>query len=183
MERLIPQRNAGENMGKLIVTSKEFQTMRKTITTLKRSIVDARVWRTKFRAIITLEAQGNAQELERRVIRERFRFIGHVTAVLAEVESARDAVKEAAVRIGTGQIGRDEFYAFRVNKRGSHGLADDTPDLERNIGGDIWNALDEKYGKEPYVNLRTPAVAAIAEVLGQTTAVGVARRIWYEHEV
>jgi tRNA(Ser,Leu) C12 N-acetylase TAN1 len=172
------QRNAGENMGKLIVTSKELHTVRKTIIALRRFMSDARIWRTKFRGIIALEAQGDAQELASRVIRDCHRFIGHVTAVLPEVESAPDAVKEAAIRIGAAQIGQDESFAFRINKRGSHRLEESTPDLERDIGGAIWNVLHEKYGKEPNVNLRTPDVAVIAEVLGTTTAIGVARRIW-----
>ncbi|RPJ04437.1 MAG: hypothetical protein EHM36_10655 [Deltaproteobacteria bacterium] len=85
--------------------------------------------------------------------------------------------------MGFGQIGQDESFAFRIHKRGSHGLGEDTPALERDIGGAIWDTLHEKYGKGPKVNLRSPDVAVIAEVLGPTTAVGVARRLWHENEV
>jgi tRNA(Ser,Leu) C12 N-acetylase TAN1 len=174
----VPKSNSRKNMGKLIVTSKEFYSEDKIMRGLKKSMPDARVWRTGFRAIFGLEAEGDSQEVASRVIRDCGRFIGHVTAVLVEVESTTNAVKEGAVKIGAEQIGQDESFAFRVNKRGSHRLEESTPDLERDIGGAIWNALHEKYGKEPNVNLRTPDVAVIAEVLGTTTAVGVARRIW-----
>jgi tRNA(Ser,Leu) C12 N-acetylase TAN1 len=102
---------------------------------------------------------------------------------LAEGESRADVIKEIAVKGGGEQIGQDESFAFRLNKRGSHWLDEETPKLERDIGGAIWEALKEKYGKEPKVNLGSPDVVVIAEVLGPTTAIGVSRKKWRGHEI
>jgi hypothetical protein len=52
--------------------------------------------------------------------------------------------------------------------------------LEQEIGSAIWTALEEKHGAKPSVRLRDPDVAVVAEVLGPTTAVGIARRTWRE---
>jgi tRNA(Ser,Leu) C12 N-acetylase TAN1 len=171
-----------ENTIKLIITSKDFYTERKTISALKRLIPDARVRPIGFRAIFAVEAEGDLHELASRIMRDCSRFIGHVTAIMDEVESRANLIKETALKVGAEQIGQDESFAFRLNKRGSHWLDDETPKLERDIGGSIWEVLREKYGKEPKVNLTSPDVAVIAEVLGSNTAIGISRKNWRGHE-
>jgi tRNA(Ser,Leu) C12 N-acetylase TAN1 len=117
-------------------------------------------------------------ELARSVLQKCSESIGHVTAVLAEVESRLESIKEAAVRIGTEQIAGDEKFCFRLNKRGSHHLEETTCDLEREIGGAIWQALEQKHGKRPVVDLGDPDITIIAEVMGANTAIGVLRKAW-----
>ncbi len=69
-------------------------------------------------------------------------------------------------------------FSFRVHKRGSHWLKTDTPELEREIGGAIDEALREAHGAKAEVDLEDPDVAIHAEVLGPATAVGIERRDW-----
>jgi 23S rRNA G2445 N2-methylase RlmL len=48
--------------------------------------------------------------------------------------------------------------------------------LEREIGGAIWTALEEKHGAKPIVKLKNPDVTIVAELLEPITAVGISRR-------
>jgi tRNA(Ser,Leu) C12 N-acetylase TAN1 len=127
-----------------------------------------------------LETEGDVFELAKLIFRECSQPIGHATAVLAEVESRLDPIKEAAVRIGREEIGRGESFCFRLHKRGTHYLEQDTATIEREIGGAIWTALEEKYGTKPSVKLKNSDVAIMAEVLGPITAVGIFRKAWRE---
>lgn len=175
----MPEDNRRE-MAKLIVTSGGLSTARQARFALRTAVPGARIRSTGFRAIFFLEAQGDLFELARRVNQECAEQIGHVTAVLFEVESRFDAIKEAAVKAGTEQIAPDEKFCFRLHKRGSHALEQDTLTLEQEIGGAIWTALEQKHGKKPSVNLRNPDITVTAEVLGPNTAVGISRRAWRE---
>jgi len=127
-----------------------------------------------------LEAEGDVFELAKLICRQCSRLIGHVTAVLAEVESRFDPIKEVAVRIGREQIGAEESFCFRLHTRGAHYLEQDTMIVEREIGGAIWTALQEKHGAKPRVRLKNPDVTIVAEVLGPITAVGISRMAWHE---
>jgi tRNA(Ser,Leu) C12 N-acetylase TAN1 len=100
--------------------------------------------------------------------------------VLYEVESKLDPVKEAAVKTGIEQIGESEKFCFRLHKRGSHHLEHDSCDLEREIGGAVWRALEQKYAKRPAVDLENPDVTIVAEVFGPKTAIGFCRKDWAE---
>jgi len=167
-------------IAKLIVTSAGPETVRQTRYALKAAIPTARIFRTGLKSIVSLEAEGNVFELAKLICRECSRLIGHATAVLAEVESRFDPIKEAAVRIGREQIGPEESFCFRLHKRGAHYLEQDTITVEQEIGGAIWTALEEKHGAKPRVRLKNPDVAIVAEVLGPITAVGISRRAWRE---
>jgi tRNA(Ser,Leu) C12 N-acetylase TAN1 len=168
-------------IAKLIVTSAGLETSRHTRSALKAAIPTARIRRTGLKGIFSLEAEGDVFELAKLICRDCQQRIGHVTAVLAEVESRFDPIKETAVRIGREQIGPEESFCFRLHKRGAHYLEQDTLTIEQEIGGDIWTALEEKHGAQPSVKLKNPDVAIVAEVLGPLTAVGVFRRAWREH--
>jgi len=165
---------------KLIVTSRELYAARQTIASLRAAVPGARIRGAGFRGIFILEAEGDALELAKKVNQECFLNIGRATAVLAEAQSTLDAIKEAAVKVGAEHIGGDEKFCFRLHKRGSHWLEQDTPKLEHEIGGAIWAALQEKYEKKPNVDLEDPDVTVVAEVLGLNSAIGIIRKAWRE---
>jgi tRNA(Ser,Leu) C12 N-acetylase TAN1 len=165
---------------KLIVTNRGLEPARYLRFALRAAIPGARVRGTGFRGIFAVEAGGDASELAKLICRECSEKIGHVTAVLATVESTEETIKGAAARIGAAQIGPEESFCFRLHKRGAHGLAQDTSKLEPEIGGAIWTALEAKYNRKPKVNLRNPDITVIAEILGPIAAVGISRRAWRE---
>ena len=165
-------------MARLIVTARDLDATRQAVAALRTAISDARVTRTGFRGVISVEVEGDALELAERVTRECSPDIGRATAVLAEVESTLDEIKRAAIEIGVNHIREGERFCFRLNKRGAHMLELDTPKLEYEIGGAIWVALQQKYGVKPSVDLKNPDATIVAEVLGPVTAVGVVRKAW-----
>ncbi len=165
---------------KLIVTGAGLEPARRLRFALRAAIRGARVRGTGFKGIFALEAEGDVAELAKLVCLECSRSIGHVTAVLATVESRCEPIKDAAVRIGEEQIGPEESFCFRLHKRGSHFLERDTLALEQEIGGAIWTALERKYQKKPKVSLKNSDITVIAEVLGPMTAVGISRKAWRE---
>jgi tRNA(Ser,Leu) C12 N-acetylase TAN1 len=165
-------------IGKLIVTSRGLESPRSLRFALRHAVRGGHVRSTGFRGIFALEAPGDVAELAQLVCRECSQSIGHVTAVLATVESRDQPIKEAAVRIGGEQIGAEESFCFRLHKRGDHGLEQDTLKLEQEIGGAIWTALETKYKKKPKVSLKNPDIKVVAEILGPMAAVGISRRAW-----
>jgi tRNA(Ser,Leu) C12 N-acetylase TAN1 len=167
-------------IAKLIVTSAGLERARDTRFALKTSIPTARVRRTGLKGIFSLEAEGDVIELAKLICRECWQHIGHATAVLVEVESRFEPIKEAALRVGREQIGKEESFCFRIHKRGAHFLEHDTLTIEQEIGGAIWIALEEKHGAKPIVRLKNPDIAVVAEVLGPITAVGISRKAWRE---
>ena len=64
---------------RLIVTSKDFYTERRTIFELKKLIPGLLVRPTGFRSIFALEAEGDLHELASRIMQDCSRFIGHVS--------------------------------------------------------------------------------------------------------
>ena len=168
----------GCRIAKLIVTSRELYSTRQTIASLRATVSGARIRGAGFRGIFILEAEGDALELAKKINQECFLKIGRAIAVLTEVPSTLNAIKEAAVKVGVEQIVGDEKFCFRLHKRGSHWLDQDTPKIEREIGGAIWAALQEKYGKKPNVDLEDPDITVVAEVLGPNTAIGIIRKAW-----
>ena len=127
---------------------------------------------------MSLEAEGDPTEVAKLIYEECAQNIGQLTAVLATVESKEESIRDAAVQIGAAQMGSEESFAFRLNKRGMHGLKKDTSNLEREIGGAIWIALEGKYQRKPKVNLKNPDITVIAEILGPIAAIGISRREW-----
>jgi tRNA(Ser,Leu) C12 N-acetylase TAN1 len=164
----------------LIVTKRGVEPTRYVRFALRQAVPGARVHGTGFRSVFALEAKGNAAELAIAVWRACAENVGHVTAVLATVESIEAPIKEAAARIGAAQIGAEESFCFRLHKRGAHGLAKSTATIEREIGAAIWAALEAKHNKKPRVCLNNPDITVIAEILGPIAWVGVSRRAWRE---
>jgi len=162
-----------------MVTSREIFARRETIASLRAALPGARVRSAGFRAIFIIEVAGDALELANKVIHECSSRIGRAIPVLAEVHSTLDAIKEGAVKVGVEHIGEEDKFCFRIHKRGAHQLDLDTPELEREIGGAIWTALEGKYEKKPAVDLDDPDVMVVAEVLGPNTAIGIVRKAWW----
>jgi tRNA(Ser,Leu) C12 N-acetylase TAN1 len=169
-----------QETAKLIITSSGMERARYTRSALKAAVPTGSVRRTGLKGIFSLEAEGDVVELAKLIHRECWQHIGHATAVLEEVESRLEPIKEAAVRAGREQIGKEESFCFRIHKRGAHFLQQDTLTIEQDIGGAIWIALQEKHGGKPRVNLKNPDIAIVAEVLGPITAVGISRKVWRE---
>ena len=165
---------------KFIVTRRGLEPVRYLRFALRAAIPSARVRGTGFRGVLALEAGGEISELAKLICHECSQSVGHVTAVLATVESREEPIKDAAARIGAAQIGPEESFCFRLHKRGAHGLERDTSKLEQEIGGAIWTALEGKYNKKPKVSLKNPDIKVIAEILGPIVAVGISRRAWRE---
>lgn len=163
---------------KFLVTSRGLEPVRYLRSALWSAIHGARIRGTGFRGVLTLEARGVIAELAKLIWRDCSESIGHMTAVLATVESKEEPIKDAAARIGAEQIGSEESFCFRLHKRGVHGLERDTSTLEQEIGGEIWTALEGKYHKKPKVGLKKPDITVIAEILGPTAAVGISRKDW-----
>ena len=164
---------------RLLVTARGFGTVREARRALREAVPEARLRGTGFSGILYVEASGDALVLAERAARAAAAGrIGRVMAVLAEVESARQPIEEAAVELGRRQIGPDESFCFRLHKRGAHGLADPSPALEREIGGAIWTALRDRDGKDPRVDLANPDVTVAAEMLGPRTLLCLRRRAW-----
>ncbi|MBI4529312.1 MAG: hypothetical protein HY695_36395 [Deltaproteobacteria bacterium] len=163
---------------RVIVTTESLERIREARSSLKSALPDARIRSAGFKGIFIVEVDGDALELARRIQQECSASIGRATAVVAEVQSRFDLIKEAAVQAGRNQIRADERFCFRLHKRGSHWLEKDTLSIEREIGGEIWQALEQKYGTKPLVDLKNPDTTVVAEVLGPTTAIGILRKEW-----
>ncbi len=169
-------------MGELVVTSRGLEARRQTIEALRASFPEANIRKTGFKAVFTLEAEGDAVKLAEEIYKKCSFDIGRAVAVLAETPSSLKEIKKVAVEIGKDKVGRNEKFCFRLHKRGSHLLEKTTPKLEHEIGEAIWLALKEKYGEEPKVDLEHPDITVVAEVLGPNTAVGITRGSWQVEE-
>ena len=167
-------------MAKLLVTNRYLLGTHQTTYALKNVLPEAHIRRTRFRGILVLECEGDALELARKVNRECASDIGRAVPVLLETESELGAIERAAVEIGSEHVRELESFCFRLHKRGSHRLAEPTPEIERKVGGAIWADLKRKYGREPRVELKHPDVTVVVEVLGPKTAVGLLRKAWRE---
>lgn len=165
-------------MGKLVVTSRGLEAGRQTIKVLRAIFPEADIRKTGFKAVFTLETEGDAVKLAEQLYRKCSFDIGRAVAVLAETPSTLEEIKKAAVETGKDEVKRSEKFCFRLHKRGQHLLEQETPKLEHEIGEAIWLTLKEKYGKEPKVDLEHPDITVVAEVLGPNTAVGITRKSW-----
>jgi tRNA(Ser,Leu) C12 N-acetylase TAN1 len=167
-----------EAWAKVIVTGRNALEQRRTRRALRRAVAGSLVRSAGFTCVDIVEAPGNPLEIAERLTRECGDRIGHATAVIVEVVSEPDRVREGAVRVGLDHVGPDESFCFRLRKRGTHLLEAPTPQIEVEIGTALWKALEERDGTRPGVDLRDPDVLVIAEVLGPTTAIGLVRKAW-----
>ena len=165
-------------MAKLVITSRSLLATRQTIEAIKTALPDAKILWTGFRGVIAIDAEGDPLDLARELSIECFADIGRAVPVLAEIQSTTEEIKKAATEVGAEHIHRGEKFCFRLHKRGSHRLERPTPELEYEIGRAIWEVLNRKYGELPRVDLKSPDVKVIAEVLGPKTCIGILRREW-----
>lgn len=169
-----------QRIAKLVVTGPGTYTGKRPRSVLKKAIPGAQIQRTGFPSVFILETEGDSVQIAQDVILKCSDNIGHVTVVLAEVESKLEPIKEAAVTIASERVRNDERFCFRLHKRGSHSLERNTFEIEREIGEAICQALQQKYGAEPEVDLDDPDITVVAEVLGPNTAMGISRKAWRE---
>ena len=163
---------------RLLVTARGLNAMRRTRRVIERALPASRVRASGFGGIVLVDADGDAVELAETVARRCAGRIGRVVAVTDEVESRDRAMRDVAVRASVENVGPDETFCFRIHKRGRHGFVDDTRELESEIGGAIWQALERAHGRPPHVDLEDPDVTVTAEVLGPSTVVGISRKRW-----
>lgn len=162
----------------LVVTARDVLSQRLTARALRGALPGARVARHRsFRAVFLVEAVGDPIELAETVSRACAGSIGRVVPALAEVESRVELVKAAAIEVGAARVGAGESFGFRLHKRG-RAIDRPSPELEREIGGAVWVALERRDGVRPTVDLAAPDVEITAEVLGPTTVVGIVRKAW-----
>ncbi|HEY7682003.1 MAG TPA: THUMP domain-containing protein [Gemmatimonadales bacterium] len=168
-------------MAKLVVTSRGWHETGQALHEVRCALPTARVRRARFLGVLLVDAatEADALGLAERVSRA-CGSTGHATAVLAEVESELEPIREAALRVGSEQVGPHDSFCFRITKRGAHRVTTPTPDVEAEIGAALVAALERRHGTRPRVDLGHPDVTVIAEVLGPTTAVGIVRKAWRE---
>lgn len=163
----------------LLVTARGLRGGRRAIRALRQAAPEAYAIPSRFRGIVLVEAAAaDPLELAERVSAAAGERIGRVMAVLAEIQSEEVAIRTAALEIGLRSIGAGETFCFRLHKRGAHSIAGASQALEREIGGAIWQALRERDGRDPRVDLTSPDVTISAELLGPRTLVCLRRRAW-----
>jgi tRNA(Ser,Leu) C12 N-acetylase TAN1 len=167
-------------MGEAVVTCRSLYGEHQTFISLQRLVEGIKVERTPFRAVLMVEHEMDALELAEIITRKCFFDIGRAVPVLVKTSSTLEDIREAAIKVALEHVGREESFCFRLHKRGSHSLEKPTPELEYEIGGSIHDALTEKHGKSPKVDLSNPDVTLVAEVLGSMALVGVIRKEWQD---
>jgi protein-L-isoaspartate(D-aspartate) O-methyltransferase len=162
----------------LIVTCRGLTSHRQAIPALRRALPAASVRRTAFRGVLAVHSSEDPEVIAAHVSRACGQAVARVTAVFEQVPSARAPLVDAARRVALEHIGRGSSVATRIHKRGSHGYVETTPELERIVGTAAWEALHQRDGEPPPVDLDNPEVTLNVEVLGPRSSVGVVRRSW-----
>jgi tRNA(Ser,Leu) C12 N-acetylase TAN1 len=171
------------NAAKLIVTARGLYSGKKARHALRRILPYARIRNAGYRSVYVIETHGNVLNIADRICHECLMDIGHTTAVVEESKTSINDIKDAALSVADQTVGENESFCFRIKKRGSRLLEKDSRDIEEEIGGDIWESLQQKYGKKPNVDLEHPDVKIVAEVLGNVTAIGIQLKYWKEISV
>ena len=168
-------------MGQSLVTSRNLQGEFQTTQTLCRLIDGIIIKKTSFRSILIVDNDKiDSLELSKKIIEECYFDIGKAVPILEEVSSNFDDIKHCAVKVGLSHIPKGDSFSLRINKRGSHSLDKPTSDLESDIGGSIYDALEKKHNRTPRVNLNDPDVKVIVEILGPKSIIGIVRKEWLE---
>jgi tRNA(Ser,Leu) C12 N-acetylase TAN1 len=174
----VEQDMSEDRRARLVITGRTLFSARQARRVLGPVVPRSRTRSTQFKSVFTLDAEGDPRSLAEAVALQCSRRIGHVTAVLEEVASREECVREAALRVALKEVHEGESFCFRLHKRGSHWLERDTREIEAEVGGAIAEALEEELRRKPTVDLTNPDVTVVAEVLGPTTGVGVFRNSW-----
>jgi tRNA acetyltransferase TAN1 len=166
-------------LGEAIVTSRTLYGEFQTTLTLRRLIEGIKVRKTPFRAVLIVEHEEiEALDLAEKITRECYFDIGKAVPALAKVESSFEEIRDAAIKVSLTHIREGENFCLRINKRGAHALEKPTPELEYEVGGAVHDALAEKHGSKPKVDLSDPEVTVMVEVLGMESVVGILRKGW-----
>ncbi len=165
-------------MARVLVTSRDLYGESRTRRCLRELYPNAKMTPTGFRAVLLVEAEGDALEVAGAITRECIYDIGRAVPVLAEGFSTQEDLSKLALDVALKFLERGKSFCFRLHKRGIHGLEKPTPDLEYEIGGAIHDALLARHGEKPKVDLKGADVIVTAEVLGAKLIVGIVRREW-----
>lgn len=169
---------AKDNAVKVVATGDTAHPDWMTRAALREAVLEADIVDSGFQAVYLVESDQDPEELARRVVAACGDRIGHVSALVGQTTTGYDEIRRAAIRAAERSIGPDDSFAFRVHKRGTHDLDRDTPEIEKTIGGAIWESLEKRHGREPRVDLDDPDVAVFAEVFGSETYIGIWRKAW-----
>jgi len=167
--------DASRDRARLVVTSRGFRE-RRAWQALKSALPESWLEGSGFRGVLLVEAAGDPLALAARVARECGEAVGHVTPILAEVETDVGAIREAAAEVARTHVGAGQSFCFRMHRRGWSLPQREAAQLEREIGGAVFAALERRHGARPAVDLEDPDVTVVAEVLGRRTAIGVVRK-------
>ncbi len=167
-------------MARLLVTSRDLYGESKTRHCLKGLFPGLKITPTGFRAVLFVEVEGDLLEVAGAINRECGPDVGRAVPLLGEGFSTEEDLAKVAAEVALNHVERGKSFSFRLHKRGVHGLERPTPELEYEIGGKIHDALMEKYGEKPKVDLKRADVAVVAEVLGAQLIVGIVKREWLE---
>ena len=181
-ERPLPSVKQRQTLGRadrqrpgVVVTLRTLHERRSVRAALRRAIPDARVRGSGFTGVLCVDVAGDPLAAAEQVVASCGSMVGRVTPVLTGLPSDRDALVRSAVTVAVDHVGPGQSFAFRIHKRGEHGYLQPTPSLEADVGAAIWQALAERDGTAPRVDLTTPDVLISAEVFGPTTLVGLVR--------
>lgn len=163
-------------MNKLIITARDLDGERFAKSALHS--LGLNVKSSGFRAVLIAESDTDILEAAKKIMHTCYRDIGRAVGVIEEVESDDEKIKQKAIDVALAYIKENESFSFRIHKRGVHRIAKSTPELEYDVGGAIYTALEKKYQKKPIVNLKNPDITIIAEVLGESTCLGILRKDW-----
>lgn len=86
------------------------------------------------------------------------------------LETLKDKVRGLMDRIGEG-----ESFCVRVERRGFKG-AISSSELERSLGGYVWQLLKDKYGKPPKVDLMNPDKLISIQTIGGLCGIALVDR-------
>lgn len=160
---------------KLVVTCRNILGIKQTYQTIRKVFPHTEVKSTGFRGVFLVEVNGDPIEAARKL--NSYRAIGRAVPILVEVPTALEEIEKAALKVSE-LIKEGESFCFRIKKRGKHGLEMPTPEIERKIGRRLQEEISKRLGKKPEVELENPDVIILAEVLGETTGVGLLRLNW-----
>ncbi|MEM2685491.1 MAG: THUMP domain-containing protein [Candidatus Bathyarchaeia archaeon] len=132
---------------------------------------------TGFRDVL----QGQVEDLEaflEELTKRRLTAVSRVIPVEEffkfKPEDLLEILKERARRL-VDRIGEGESFCVRVERRGFKGAVSSS-ELERELGGYVWQFLKDKYGKPPKVDLTNPDKLISIQTIGGLCGIALVDR-------
>lgn len=118
------------------------------------------------------------EELNKRQITAISRVIPVEEFFRFKPENLLEILKEK-IRNLVDRIGEGETFCVRVERRGFKGALSSS-ELERSLGGYIWQLLKDKYGKPPKVDLTNPDKLVAIQTIGGLCGIALIDRRFRE---